>query len=180
MQGDDPFEDAVRMGSVHFVFAKDVSDESDTVEGLASGAPLTLFDEVHHGMDAPSRNLFYDTILDQRAATGRTFILSTHLVSETAYLFDHVLILHHGSRLCDEPQDTLLERETTVTGEAGAVSQFTADKTVIDHKRLGPTAAVMLYGTLSDQDRAAAETASLELAPASLLVNTNCTCSGPL
>ncbi|TVR90882.1 MAG: ABC transporter ATP-binding protein [Spirochaetaceae bacterium] len=216
VQGDDPFEDAARMSLVHFVFARDVSDESDTVEetlkhcaryrkdfdidlamdlarrfgldrkkslselslgmqsavsaveGLASGAPLTLFDEVHHGMDAPSRNLFYNTILDQRAATGRTFVLSTHLVSEAAYLFDQVLILHNGSLLFDEPQDTLLERGTTVTGEAGAVEQFTADKTVIDNKRLGPTAAVMLYGVLSDQDRAAAEATGLECAPASL------------
>ena len=59
----------------------------NAIEGLASGAALTLFDEVHHGMNAPLRTLFYDTILDRPEVTGRTFILSTHLVSETAYLF---------------------------------------------------------------------------------------------
>lgn len=216
VHGDDPFEDAARMSTVHFIFARDVSDESDTVEetlkhcaryrddfdldyamdlvrqfgldrrkplsalslgmqsavnaieGLASGASLTMFDEVHHGMDAPSRTLFYDTILDQRLATGRTFILSTHLVSESAYLFDHVLILHKGSLIVDEPQDTLVGRGTTVTGDTSAVEHFTAERTVINRKTLGPTTSVMLYGTLSDQDIAAAEAADLELAPASL------------
>lgn len=216
VHGDDPFEDAARMSAVHFIFARDVSDESDTVEetlehcaryrsdfdlayalelakrfgldrskalsalslgmqsavnaieGLASGAALTLFDEVHHGMDAPSRNLFYDTILDRREATGRTFIVSTHLVSEAAYLFDHVLILDNGRLVLDEPQDELLERGVTVTGDAANVDRFTAGKTVIDRKILGPTAAAMLYGTLCDEDRASARDAGLELSPASL------------
>lgn len=216
VHGDNPFEDAARMSAVHFIFARDVSDESDTVEetfkhcaryradfdlddamdlvrqfgldhrkslsalslgmqsavnaieGLASGAALTLYDEVHHGMDAPSRNLFYDAILDRRAATGRTFVLSTHLVSESAYLFDHVLILHEGRLIVDEPQDTLVERGTTVTGDSRAVERFTAGKTVIDRKTLGPTAAATIYGILSEQDRAIAGAAGLGLAPASL------------
>ncbi|TVQ96440.1 MAG: ABC transporter ATP-binding protein [Spirochaetaceae bacterium] len=214
--GDDPFEDALRMSAVHFIFARDVSDESDTVqetlehcaryrsdfdlayalelverfgldpkkslsalslgmqsavnaiEGLASGAALTLFDEVHHGMDAPSRTLFYDTILDRREATGRTFILSTHLVSETAYLFDHVLILDKGRLVADEPQDELLSRGTTVTGDAVAVDRFTAGRAVISRKTLGPTAAAMVYEVLDQPDREAAVAAGLELAPASL------------
>ena len=216
VQGDDPFEDAARMSAVHFIFARDVSDESDTVketlehcaryrsdfdlvyalelverfgldpkkslsalslgmqsavnaiEGLASGAALTLFDEVHHGMDAPSRTLFYDTILDRREATGRTLILSTHLVSESAYLFDHVLILDRGALVVDEPQDQLLQRGTTVTGDAAAVDRFTVGRTVISRKTLGPTAAAMLYEVLGDDDRAAADAAGLELSPASL------------
>lgn len=214
--GDNPFEEATRMSAVHFVFARDVSDESDTVketlehcaryrsdfdlayalelverfgldpkkslsalslgmqsavnaiEGLASGAALTLFDEVHHGMDAPSRTLFYDTILDRREATGRTFVLSTHLVSESAYLFDHVLILDNGRLVVDEPQDQLLERGTTVTGNAAAVDRFSAGRTVINRKTLGPTVAAMLYEVLGDQDRTAADAAGLELSPASL------------
>ncbi len=216
VQGDDPFEDAVRMGEVHFVFARDVSDESDTVEetlkhcaryrtdfdlsyamelveqfglepkkalsalslgmqsavnaieGLASGAALTLFDEVHHGMDAPSRTLFYNAILDRRDSTGRTCVLSTHLVSEAAYLFDHVLVLDKGRLVVDDPQDEFLARGTTVTGDAAAVDEFTAGRTVINRRALGPTAAAMVYEVLSREDRSAAEAAGLELTPASL------------
>ena len=63
------------------------------VEGLAANSPITIFDEIHHGMDAPSRNIYYEAILESQAKNPRIVILSTHLVSEMAYLFDHVLIL---------------------------------------------------------------------------------------
>lgn len=216
VNGADPFEDADRMSRVHFVFARDVSDESDTVketlehcaryrdgfdldyawtladrfgltakkalsdlslgmqsavnaiEGLASGAQLTMFDEVHHGMDPQSRTLFYESLLEQRERSERTFILSTHLVSEMAYLFDHVLILDRGSLLVDEPYDLVSERGVTITGPAPAVDSFTKGRNVIGRKTLGGTASCVLYAAMSDADHAEAEAAGLEVTPVPL------------
>jgi ABC-2 type transport system ATP-binding protein len=216
IDGDDPFENAQLMRSVHFVFPRDVSDESDSVrttlehcaryrrdfdldwafalarrfrldlrkslselslglqsavnaiEGLASGAALTMFDEVHHGMDPHSRTLFYEALLDRREQTGRTFILSTHLVSEMAYLFDHVLILDEGRLIVDEPCDIVSERGTTVIGPLPEVEAFTRERRVIDRKALGGTASFMLDGSLTDRDREQAQQAGLEIAPVSL------------
>lgn len=44
--------------------------------GLASGAPVTMFDEVHLGLDAPSRQRFGDLLLAEFAESGRTITSS--------------------------------------------------------------------------------------------------------
>ena len=140
----------------------------NVIEGLASGAPVTIFDEVHHGMDAPSRNIFYESLLDCRETQDRLFILSTHLVSEMAYLFDHVLILDHGKLIIDEPYDTLLERGVTVTGEQERVETFLRGRSVIDRKQLGGTLAAMLFGSLTAEESQRAVREGLDISPVSL------------
>lgn len=56
------------------------------VVGLATRAPVTMFDEVHLGMDAPTRQRFYDELLTDFAEHPRTVLLSTHLISEIEHL----------------------------------------------------------------------------------------------
>ena len=137
-------------------------------EAFASNACFTIFDEVHHGMDAPSRQLFYDMILEVREQAHRTIILSTHLVSEMAYLFDHVLILHRGELVAAEPYDSIIERGVTVTGPEGAVNSFTRKYQEIDRKRLGRTVSVMLYGAPPADALEQAARSGLEVSPVSL------------
>ena len=52
--------------------------------GLASRAPVTLFDEPYLGLDAVARQLFYDRLLADYAEHPRTVVLSTHLIEEIA------------------------------------------------------------------------------------------------
>lgn len=54
--------------------------------GLASRAPVTLFDESHLGMDAPSRAAFHDELLADFMAHPRTIVISTHLIDELSPL----------------------------------------------------------------------------------------------
>jgi ABC-2 type transport system ATP-binding protein len=56
--------------------------------GLASRAPLTLFDEPYLGLDAAARQLFYDRLLAVYAEHPRTVVLSTHLIDEVSDLVD--------------------------------------------------------------------------------------------
>src|SRR5699024_10998142 len=49
--------------------------------GLANRTPITIFDEAYQGMDAPTREIFYNEILEEQSRYPRTFILSTHLIS---------------------------------------------------------------------------------------------------
>src|SRR5262249_27841088 len=52
------------------------------IVGLASRAPLTIFDEPYLGVDAVARRLFYDRLLQDYAEHPRTVILSTHLIHD--------------------------------------------------------------------------------------------------
>lgn len=138
------------------------------VVGLATRAPLTLLDEVHLGLDAPSRYAFYDALLADYVEHPRTVVLSTHLVEEMQRLVEDVVVLHDGRVLVAEDADTLRSRGTSVVGPVDAVERFTAGRTVIGRQDLGRTTQVTLYGRLDRADVAEAERLGLELAPVDL------------
>ena len=131
--------------------------------GLASRAPVTLFDEPYIGMDAPSRYIFYEEILSDFMEHPRTIVVSTHLIEEVASLFEEVVIIDRGTLVLHEDADTLRARGVAVTGPAEQVDQFVEGMTVLNSKQLGPTSSVMVYGNLGDDERRRARGAGLEL-----------------
>jgi ABC-2 type transport system ATP-binding protein len=96
------------------------------VLGLASRAPVTLFDEPYLGLDAVSRHVFYDRLLADYAEHPRTIVLSTHLIEEISDLLEHVLLIDRGRVLLDTDAETLRESALTVSGPAPQVSTFAA------------------------------------------------------
>lgn len=138
------------------------------VIGLASQAPLTIMDETHLGLDAPSRYAFYDEVLRDYLARRHTLILSTHLIEEVGSLFEEVVIIDRGRLVLHEDTDTLRSRGATVTGPAQAVDRFVDGLTVLSEQRLGPTKSAMIYGQLGPERTVAARALELELGPVGL------------
>ncbi|GAA0221538.1 ABC transporter ATP-binding protein [Cryptosporangium japonicum] len=133
--------------------------------GLASRAAVTMFDEAHLGMDAPTRQAFADELLRDYLERPRTIIVSTHLIEEQSPLFERVLVLHEGRLLLDEDLDDLRARGVAVTGPAPLVDDFTTGLTVLGEQTLGPTKSAMIYGDVDDERRRAARAAGLDLGP---------------
>jgi ABC-2 type transport system ATP-binding protein len=96
------------------------------VLGLASRAPVTLFDEPYLGLDAVARQLFYDRLLTDYAEHPRTIVLSTHLIEEISDLLEHVLLIDRGRVLLDADAETLRATALTVSGPTRQVSTFGA------------------------------------------------------
>lgn len=136
--------------------------------GLASRSPVTILDEVYLGMDAPAREIFYRELLEDQARHPRTFILSTHLVSEMDYLFEEVIIIHKGQFVLQDDYESLTSRGVSITGPAAKVDEFIQGMKVLNMQQLGSTKAVMVYGELSDVSRLAAQRAGLEIGPITL------------
>ncbi|NBG88202.1 ATP-binding cassette domain-containing protein [Isachenkonia alkalipeptolytica] len=136
--------------------------------GLASGTPVTLLDEVYVGMDAPSRTRMYRAILDEQIRRPRLMILSTHMVSEMDYLFDHVLILKNGKLLIDAPVDEVLEKGIAVSGEKSKVEDFTKDLQVLHREALGPIEKTVVYDEITEEDRKRGLETGLEFEETSL------------
>ena len=86
------------------------------VVGLASRAPLTIFDEPYLGLDAVARTLFYDQLLEDYTEHPRTVILSTHLIDEVSRMLEHILVIDQGKLIIDEEAETLRGRAFTVVG----------------------------------------------------------------
>jgi ABC-2 type transport system ATP-binding protein len=138
------------------------------VLGLASRAPLTIFDETYLGMDVPSRNLFYDALLADYTEVPRTIVLSTHLVSEVSALLEEVVILDNGRLVTQAPVDALRGRGASIVGPAGAVDELTTGLAVLAEQRLGGTKSVTVLGDLDDGLLAKARSAGLEIGPVGL------------
>ncbi|MEK3882318.1 ABC transporter ATP-binding protein [Paenibacillus sp. PL2-23] len=136
--------------------------------GLASRAPVTIFDEAYLGMDAPSRYAFYEELLKDYMEQPRTFILSTHLIEEVSSLFEEVLILDGGKLLLHEETELLRGRGVTVTGPAAKVDEFQLGLNVLGEQKLGGTKSITVYGELSSERVTRARAEGLELGPVPL------------
>ncbi|OIJ15167.1 ABC transporter [Anaerobacillus arseniciselenatis] len=140
----------------------------NAILGLASRTPVTILDEVYLAMDAPTRELFYKEVIEEQARNPRTMILSTHLVSEMEYLFDHVLLLHDGKLLVDEPYDEFVSRGSSVTGSSKTVDTFVDGMQQLKTQQLGDTKSVMVYGEMSEGKVLEGQRLGLEIGPVSL------------
>ncbi|WP_010097357.1 ATP-binding cassette domain-containing protein [Ornithinibacillus scapharcae] len=149
-------------------FSKGMQSALNVCIGLASRSPITIFDEVYLGMDAPSRETFYKELLDDQERHPRIMILSTHLVSEMDYLFDEVIILNQGQILLQDDYDSLISKGAKIIGIKEDVDQFIHTKQLIHEEQLGNTKAATIYGELRDEERRNASEIGLEIAPLSL------------
>ncbi|WP_423462973.1 ATP-binding cassette domain-containing protein [Promicromonospora sp. MS192] len=131
--------------------------------GLATRAPLTIFDEVYLGMDAPTRYAFYDELLADYAEHPRTILLSSHLVEEVERLFEDVVVIDRGRVLLAEPAEQMRARGFSLTGSRDAVERITGDRRVLHRQQLGATVQVTLEGALDDAERAEARSAGVEV-----------------
>lgn len=138
------------------------------VIGLASRAPLTIFDEPYLGVDAAARNLFYDRLLEDYAEHPRTVILSTHLIDEVSRLLEYVLVLDQGRLVLDEEADALRGRAFAIVGPAAKVAAYTAGKNVIAHEQFGGLVSATVLGAGLVRDGERAEALGLDLVPVSL------------
>jgi len=136
--------------------------------GLASRAPITFFDEPYLGLDAVSRQLFYDRLLEDYAEHPRTIILSTHLIDEVSDLLEHVILIDEGRILIDSNAEDLRGSASTVVGKSRDVAAFVEGRDVIHRDGIGGLSSVTISGQLTQAERVAAIEAGLELVPVSL------------
>ena len=138
------------------------------IVGLASRAPLTIFDEPYLGLDAVARSQFYDRLLEDYTEHPRTVILSTHLIDEVSRLLEHVIVIDQGRLILDEETDTLRGRAFTVVGAASKVDRFTEGRNLLGREPLGGLVSATVLANGDDGARQEAQALGLELAPVSL------------
>ena len=98
------------------------------IVAISSGAEFTFMDEPVAGLDPVARADFYRLLLEEFAESGRTFVLSTHIIEEAADILEEVIFLKQGKLLLKENTQNLLSRAVSVSGRTdqvdAAVSQL--------------------------------------------------------
>lgn len=139
---------------------------ASVLTALASRADLTLLDEPTAGLDAVAREQFYRLLLEDFSRTGRTFVLSTHIIGEAAPLFEEALILNGGRITEHGPIDELLEQFRTVSGPAEQTEAACRELTVLSLRDVGRRRLYTVRGTpeqLEALDASGLDTAPMEL-----------------
>lgn len=138
--------------------SKGMASALGVIVGLASKAPITIFDEPYIGLDAAARKKFYDILLEEYEEEKRTVIFSTHLIDEVSLLFEEVLILQEGELILKEKADTLRDQTCSVTGKTEDVEKFICNKKVMKKKQLANMMTAYIYG-----DKEEAEQSNLQV-----------------
>jgi ABC-2 type transport system ATP-binding protein len=135
------------------------------VIGLASRAPLTIFDEPVLGLDAAVRDDFYKELIGDFSTNPRTFIISTHLIEESADIFEEAIMIKNGRLIEQSSCDTLRENARYVTGKSDAVDAAVAGLRVIHTETVANMKICAVFGGLSPERLHSLAASGLEISP---------------
>lgn len=95
------------------------------IVAMASKAEFTFLDEPVAGLDVVMREYFYRLLLEEYQDSGRTFVISTHIIEEAADVFEEVIMIKDGKLLLKENTQELTARAFRVSGKAEDVDSAT-------------------------------------------------------
>lgn len=121
------------------------------VIGLASNAPITIFDEPVLGLDAVARDRFYQELIEAYSNNPRLFIVSTHFIEESADLFNEAVIIHQGRIMRQESVSALLSNVFYVSGNSERVDDFTKEFQVLGTQTINSMKTAVVEGRLEAQ-----------------------------
>lgn len=121
------------------------------IVAMASKAEFTFLDEPVAGLDVVAREQFYKLLLDEYTETGRTFVISTHIIEEAADVMEEVIILNKGKIILQENTQDLIDRACYVTGLAEQVDQAVSGLECHHPESLGRSKGVTVLLKPGDQ-----------------------------
>ncbi|CAM3975550.1 ABC transporter ATP-binding protein [Bacillus luti] len=122
------------------------------IQGLASRAPITIFDEPTTGLDAAHRELFYCLLLEDYGEHPRTIILSTHLVEEVTHVIEDVIIIKEGRLVVQSSVEDLLQQGHIISGQKDKVDEFSINKKALEREVYGNKGITVIWEELSNED----------------------------
>ena len=138
------------------------------VVALASKAKFTFLDEPAAGLDVVARNDFYRLLIEEYTQSGRTFVISTHIIDEASDIFEEVIIVNHQKIALKENTAELLERAYHISGNKEDVDKMLTqnpDIEVLDTQNLGRSKGISI---LTAKNKCLTATEKLSVQPMTL------------
>lgn len=121
------------------------------VKGLASRSPITLLDEPTLGLDAEKREVFYELLLRDYSEHPRTMILSTHLIDESADLFQYITLLQQGTVTAHRETEEFASQARYLQGSAQQLEAFLGDARILNKESLGNVTRIAWLGPIDNE-----------------------------
>lgn len=135
------------------------------VIGLASHTPVTIFDEPVLGLDAAVRDVFYQELINDYTKYPRTFIISTHLIEESADIFDEAIIIKKGTLINQSTVENLKESAHYISGKSDTVDSVLSGMNVIHTENVANMKICAVYKNFSDKEIEKLTSLGLDVSP---------------
>jgi len=123
------------------------------VLGLASRADITMFDEPYIGLDAVSREMFYDELQKDYVKHRRTIIISSHLINVLENIFEKVIFIDNGKIIINDEVENVTSNYYLLQGKEKDIEKHLLDFTVMHKEKLGSLASYAVKGSLNETDK---------------------------
>lgn len=115
------------------------------IVALCSKAPFTFLDEPVAGLDVVAREQFYRLLLEEYTGSGRTFVVSTHIIEEAADVLEEIIILHEGKILVKADTQEFVGSACYVSGKIEEVDAATEGLEVHCPEIIGRSKGVTVF-----------------------------------
>ena len=122
------------------------------INALSCGAPVVFFDEPVLGLDANHRDLFYKHVVNRYSERPSTFVISTHLIEETAGIIERAVVIQKGELLLDNDVEEVRSMGYSVSGKAADVDSFAKGRELMGEDVLGGLKTVYIKGQLNEAE----------------------------
>ena len=102
---------------------------------LSCRTELTMLDEPVLGMDVATRKAVYEVMLRDFSEHPRTFIISSHLLSEIEGVLSDILLLEQGKLLLHNSIDDVRQSAYRIDGNQQVIEKFIQEKEIIVQKK---------------------------------------------
>jgi ABC-2 type transport system ATP-binding protein len=122
----------------HSNLSKGQESTFNSIIGIASHCPLTLYDEPTTGMDSSVRKDFYRALLKDYIDYPRTIILSSHLLGEIDDLLENIILIKEGKLCLHMSADEIKEYAIGLRGNMDIINEKTSGMQII-HEEIFPS-----------------------------------------
>lgn len=115
------------------------------IVAMCSKADFTFLDEPVAGLDVVAREQFYKLLLQEYTESGRTFVVSTHIIEEAADVLEEVIIIHEGNILIKADTQEFVDSAVYVSGKIEDVDAATKGLDVRHAEMIGRSKGVTVF-----------------------------------